>query len=93
MQRCKVCNRRIVKEYYEKSHGTDKHRQERQSTLYKYIKHLKTKGYTLKDIAAETGLDTSSISYYLNGKRKVGMNAVRKFERKAKQIDRENAER
>lgn len=89
MHRCKNCNRKIVKAYYEKEHGTEQQRQSRQSTLYLYIKHLRdNKKKTLKEIAADTGLDESSISYYLSGKRSVGMEAVRKFENKAKRDDR-----
>lgn len=83
MHRCKVCNRKLVKKHYEKSHGTEQQRQAKQSTLYLFIKHLREeKNKTLKEIAFETGLDESSISYYLSGKRRVGMQAVRKYEDK-----------
>ena len=83
MHRCKVCNRKVVKNHYEKSHGTEQQRHAKQTTLYLYIKHLREeKNKTLKEISIDTGLDESSISYYLSGKRQVGIQAVRKFENK-----------
>ena len=80
MSRCKKCNRKVVKDHYEKYKGTEEYRRGREAKLLKYIIILKDSGQTLKQIAEKTGLDESSISYYLRGKRQVGMNAVSKFE-------------
>ena len=80
MHRCKECNRKVAEEHYTKLHGTKESRQDKQNVLYEYIKSLKKSGHTLSKIAEATGLDQSSISYYLNGKRSVGMQAVEKYE-------------
>ncbi len=78
LHKCKKCNRKVAKAHYEKSHGTKQQRETEQTRLFDYIKQLKKEGWTLSVIAATLGLDESSISYYLSGKRKVGMQAVRK---------------
>ena len=78
MERCIDCNRKLAAQYYDRRQGTLEQRQEQQSTLYVHIQYLRSQGYTLKKIADEVGLDKSTISYYLSGKRNVGMSAVRK---------------
>ena len=79
LNRCIECNRTKSNESYERNNGTKEARQILQTKLYDTITDLRNQGYPLKEIANKTGLDKSSISYYLNGKRKVGMNAVRKY--------------
>lgn len=79
MNKCRECNRRSVGKHYEKNNGTREERENLQNELYIYITLLRNQGHQLKEIAEATGLDKSSISYYLGGKRKVGMNAVRKY--------------
>jgi DNA-binding CsgD family transcriptional regulator len=76
--RCDDCNRLVANAYYEKKNGTAKERKLAQEQLLDFIKHLRSAGETLKEIANLTGLDESSISYYLSGKRKVGTKAVKK---------------
>lgn len=77
--RCNDCNREVVKTHYEKANGTTQERKNAQDELLDFIKFLRNeKKETLKEIADTTGLDESSISYYLSGKRKVGTKAVRK---------------
>jgi predicted transcriptional regulator len=78
--KCDECNREVAKTHYEKTHGTSEERKAKQKLLLDYIKSLKQQKWTLKDIAEATGLDESTISYYLSGKRRVGTQAVRKFE-------------
>ena len=84
MHRCEECNRKVAEEHYIKLHGTKEERQAKQNVLYEYIKSLKKSGCTLIKIAEATGLNQSSISYYLNDKRSVGMQAVEKYENKLK---------
>lgn len=79
MTRCKECNKQIVSEHYGNKNGTKDEREYLQQNLLQIITSLRSQGRSLKQIANETGLDSSSISYYLRGKRKVGMNAVRKY--------------
>lgn len=79
MNRCIECNRKQALEIYEIKHGTKKERQSLQEQLLTYIINLRADGHKLREISEITGLDKSSISYYLSGKRKVGMNAVRKY--------------
>lgn len=77
--RCKRCNRDAATRHYESRNGTHQDRQSKQTALYNYISGLKQEGHSLKQIAELVGLDKSSISYYLSGKRKVGTAAVKKF--------------
>ena len=77
--RCKQCNREAATRHYESRNGTHQDRESKQTSLYNYIVRLKQDGYSLSQIAQEVGLDKSSISYYLSGKRKVGTAAVKKF--------------
>jgi len=79
--RCKQCNREAATRHYEKRYGTHQDRKSKQTALYNYIVRLKQEGHSLKQIAELVGLDKSSISYYLSGKRKVGTAAVKKFDR------------
>lgn len=77
---CKQCRKKIAKkEYYAKTHGTATERRQEKQTLHEYILKLRSQGYTLKQIAEKTGLHKSSISYYLSGKRTVGIAAVHKW--------------
>lgn len=80
MHRCKKCNRKVAKAHYEASHGTKQQREKEQTELFELIKKFKRLGFTLKAIAEMVGLDESSISYYLSGKRKVGTQAVKKWQ-------------
>ena len=82
MSRCKECNKNIATHYYNQAYGSKEQRESEQSSLYQYILSLKKQGHTLRQIAQEVGLDKSSISYYLNGKIRVGTLAVRKFKSK-----------
>jgi predicted transcriptional regulator len=77
--RCTKCNRAAAKERYEKKHGTAEERKTYQDNLLEYIEYLRKHNYTLKEIATRVGLDESTISYYLSGKRKVGTQAVKKW--------------
>jgi len=79
MSKCKKCNKQLATKNYEKINGTKEERDTLQTRLYNFIIDLRDQGYPLKEIASKTGLDKSSISYYINNKRKVGMNAVRKY--------------
>ena len=79
MAQCSECNRNRAKAHYIQRAGTEEYRNKATNTLYEYIKRLHDKNQTLQQIAAEVGLDESSISYYLAGKRKVGMRAVKKY--------------
>lgn len=79
MNRCRTCNTKATTQYYEKKSGTKLERETLQNELHNQIKSLRLQGYKLKDIAKTVGLDTSTISLYLAGKRKVGSNAVRKY--------------
>ena len=76
--RCNECNRLVAKVHYESKNGSAKERKDAQEQLLDFIKHLRNEKHTLKEIAEITGLDESSISYYLSGKRKVGSRAVQK---------------
>lgn len=87
MNRCKQCNKEIATKNYEKNYGSKYQREQAQTQLYNLITNLRSQGQQLKDIAETTGLDKSSISYYLNKKRKVGMNAVRKYMHKQYLMD------
>jgi len=78
--RCDECNRLVARTHYAKKHGTTQERKEKQEAFLKYIKSLREQDWTLNRIAEATGLDESSISYYLSGNRKVGTQAVKKFE-------------
>ena len=82
--RCKNCNRKEARKHYALLHGSNKERKDLSSTLLLHIKHLRKKGWTLKQIANDTGLDASSISYYLRGERSVGMYAVKKWKANGK---------
>jgi hypothetical protein len=79
--KCKKCNRESTKKYYAKEHGTHKEREAQKSTLILHIETLRSKGYTLQQIADETGFDVSTISLYLRGERQVSMKAVNKWNR------------
>ena len=79
MNRCKACNRAAFRAYYETKNGSKEQREAEQRELLNRIRALRNAGYRLKDIAEKTGLDKSSISYYLNNKRKVGTAAVKRF--------------
>jgi protein-arginine kinase activator protein McsA len=81
MSQCSACNRDRASKYYSSKVGTPSQRQKATSTLYKTIKRRHEKGWTLKEIGEEVGLDESCISYYLSGKRRVGMKAVNKYKR------------
>ncbi|MHA1962609.1 MAG: helix-turn-helix domain-containing protein [Candidatus Thorarchaeota archaeon] len=78
--RCDECNRLVANDHYERNNGTKKERKRKHTAFLDYIKSLRQQKWTLKDIAEATGLDESSISYYLSGKRQVGTKAVKKFE-------------
>jgi uncharacterized protein YlaI len=84
MHKCKECNNRLAIVNYERLNGTKEERSKLQNELYNYILELRSAGHQLKDISEATGLDKSSISYYINNKRKVGMNAVHKYVEKCK---------
>jgi hypothetical protein len=77
--RCNECNKENSKKLYEEKHGTAEQRQLWKDRLLEYIKAQKELGHSLREIACCTGLDKSTISYYLSGKRKVGMQAVKKW--------------
>jgi hypothetical protein len=83
MNRCIECNRKLAQKNYEGIHGTKEERESLQKQLLTYIISLRDNGYKLREISELTGLDKSSISYYISGKRKVGMNAVRKYTKRA----------
>ena len=85
MAQCSQCNRERAKAHYIQRAGTEATRNKATNTLYEYIQRLHKKNWTLKQIAAEVGLDESSISYYLAGKRQVGMRAVKQCMRAVKQ--------
>ena len=81
MAQCSECNRNRAKAHYINKAGTQEQRNKATNTLYEYIQRLHKKNWTLQQIAAEVGLDESSISYYLSGQRQVGMRAVKQYKK------------
>ena len=75
-KKCKQCKRQEERNKYYAEHKSTKHTA---TKLLAHIKNLRSKGWKLQEIADQIGLDISSISYYLSGKRSVGPTAVRKW--------------